>query len=48
MKRREWRRTLRGRRGLEDEERKVSTNSIKNNNPKNVKDERIRWNVSEK
>ena len=48
MKRREWRRTLRSRRGLEDEERKLSTNSIKNNNLKNVRDERTRCNMSEK
>jgi hypothetical protein len=47
MKRREGRRTLRSRRGLEDEEKK-STNSIKNNNLKNVRDERTRCNMSEK
>jgi len=39
MKRREWRRTLRSRRGLEDD---------KNNNLQNVKKERIRQNTAEK
>jgi len=48
MKRREWKRTLGSRRRLEDEEGKLSTNSIKNNNPNNVQDERRRWNISEK
>lgn len=48
MKRREWRRALRSRRRLEDEERILSTNSIKNNNPKNANDEGRRWNISEK
>jgi hypothetical protein len=47
MKRREWRKTVRIRRGLEDEERRVSKNYFKNNNPNNVKDERRRWNISE-